>query len=350
MPQIIEIEEFLKLGATFPTVDVRSPGEFTHGHIPGAKSLPAFSDDERAQIGTLYKQKGQDPAIALGEKLVQPKLALMRDEIKSLSVDNKILVHCWRGGLRSMKMAEYFEQAGVTAQVLNGGYKTYRRHVLNSFGSKLNICLLAGETGSGKTEILKHLAASGEQVIDLEEIASHRGSAFGAIGMKPQPTVENFENRLYNEIKKLDPDKRVWVEAESRSIGRVFIPELFWEQMHKAKVYRLEIPFEVRVQRLLIDYGKFPKEILQEALDKIKKRLGGLEHKNATEALQRDDVAEFIRFALRYYDKAYSHSHDARGYADVKMCRCEDGDVVSNTRTLLETVRKSLSHTKNPEL
>lgn len=336
MPQIVDIEEFLSLRTTLPIIDVRSPGEFTHGHIPGANSVPAFSDDERAQIGTLYKKKGQAPAIVLGEQLVAPKLEGFRNRIKALSVDSKILVHCWRGGLRSMKMAAYFEEAGVTAQVLEGGYKTYRRHILNSFGNKLNICLIDGETGSGKTDILKALALKGEQVIDLEEIASHRGSSFGAIGMAPQPTVENFENRLYEVMKNIDPGKRVWVEAESRSIGRVFIPELFWNQMHEAKVFRLQLPFEVRVQRLVEDYGKFPIEILLEALDRIKKRLGGLDHKNATEALERGDIAEFIRFALRYYDKAYRHSHDERNYSDVRMCECTDGDPKLNANRLLQ--------------
>lgn len=338
MPQIIDIEEFLKSGVHLPIIDVRSPGEFTHGHIPGANSLPAFSDEERAQIGILYKQKGQQPAIVLGETLVAPKLEGFRRDVKALAVDNKILVHCWRGGLRSMKMAKYFEEAGVTAQVLEGGYKSYRNHVLRFFGNKLNIHLVAGETGSGKTEILKHLSEAGEQVIDLEELASHRGSSFGAIGMNPQPTAENFENRLYNEVKKLDPGKRVWIEAESKSIGRLFVPEPFWQQMRAAKVIRLNVPFEVRVQRLVIDYGTFPKEILQEALDRIKKRLGGLDHKNATDALQRGDMAEFIRFALRYYDKAYNHPHEEGVYADVQMCECADGNPLNNAKRILETV------------
>lgn len=339
MPQTIEIQEFLTSSERIPVIDVRSPGEFQHGHIPGAINIPVFDNEERAQVGTTYKRKGKEPAIALGYEIVGPKLKSFAEMASAHARDGKLLVHCWRGGMRSAKMAEFFEAGGVTTQVLIGGYKRYRNHVLSSFGEKLNICLLAGETGSGKTEILKHLAEAGAQVIDLEELASHRGSSFGAIGMNPQPTVENFEHLLFNALKKIDPKKRLWLEAESRSIGRVFIPAAFWDQMQAAPVYRLQVPFEVRVQRLVIDYGSFPKEILQEALDRIKKRLGGLDHKNATEALQCGDVAEFIRYALRYYDKAYDHPHKEGRYADVKMCKCEDGDPASNARVLLESTK-----------
>lgn len=338
MPETIEIEHFLQLGTSIPIIDVRSPGEFQHGHIPGAINIPVFNNDERAQVGTTYKRKGKEQAIALGYEIVAPKLQSFAEMAAARARDGRLLVHCWRGGMRSAKMAEFFEAGGVTTQVLVGGYKKYRNYVLSQFGEKLNICLLAGETGSGKTEILKYLAGAGEQVIDLEELASHRGSSFGAIGMNPQPTAENFENNLFNAVKKLDPTKRLWLEAESRSIGRVFIPAPFWEQMQAAPVYRLQVPFEVRVQRLVIDYGSFSKEILQEALDRIKKRLGGLDHKNATEALQSGDIAEFIRFALRYYDKAYDHPHKERGYANVQMCRCEDGDPKTNAELILRTV------------
>lgn len=336
MAEIIEIEEFLENSERIPIVDVRSPGEFVHGHIPGAINIPVFDDEERAQVGTTYKQKSREKAIELGLKIVGPKLAGLKEQAIAASIDGKILVHCWRGGMRSGKMAEYFEEAGLSAQLLVGGYKTYRHHVLESFANKLNIVLLAGETGSGKTEILKHLADAGEQVIDLEEFASHRGSSFGAIGMNPQPTAENFENNLFVALKKIDPTKRLWLEAESRSIGRIFIPAPFWEQMQAAPVYRLQVPFETRVQRLVIDYGSFPIEILQEALDRIKKRLGGLDHKNASEALQRGDIAEFIRFALRYYDKAYDHPHKEREYKNVKMIPCEGGDPGMNAKLLLD--------------
>ncbi len=338
MPETIEIEEFLKNSKHISIVDVRSPGEFEHGHIPGALNIPVFDNEERAQVGTIYKKKGKELAIALGYEIVGPKLKSFADLARTHSRDGKLLVHCWRGGMRSGKMAEFFEAGGVTTQILNGGYKTYRNHVLTHFGDKLHICLLGGETGSGKTEILKQLAAAGEQVIDLEELASHRGSTFGAIGMNPQPTVETFENNLFSAISKIDPKRKVWIEAESRSIGRVFIPAPLWEQMEAAPFYRLQVPFEVRVQRLVIDYGNFPKEILQEALDRIKKRLGGLDHKNASEALQTGDMAEFIRMALRYYDKAYIHPLEKRKLEEVISVPCESGDPEANAKRILEII------------
>lgn len=340
MPEILEIEPFLELAESTPIIDVRSPGEFRHGHIPGAINIPVFDDEERARVGTLYKQKGQEAAIQLGLQIVEPKLLSMAKQAMSAAKDGQVLVHCWRGGMRSASMCDLFETAGLGTHLLQGGYKTYRRYVQASFAQPTSLRLLAGETGSGKTEILKELAKAGEQVIDLEEIASHRGSSFGAIGMQPQPTVEQFENLLYDEWKKVDRSKPLWLEAESRSIGRVFIPPALWEQMLRAPVYRVQVPFEVRVQRLLVDYGHFPKEILREALDRIHKRLGGLDYKNAMAALENGDLAEATRLALRYYDKAYDHPHKERDYANVQMIPCEDGDPVKNAGLLINLLKK----------
>lgn len=332
----------MKLGTTIPVIDVRSPGEFAHGHIPGAINIPVFDDEERARVGTCYKNKGQEPAIALGLEIVEPKLLDMAKAALAVARNSEVLLHCWRGGMRSASMADLFETAGINTHLLKGGYKTYRRYVLDGFAKKFNIRLVAGETGSGKTEILKALAEAGEQIVDLEEIASHRGSSFGAIGMNPQPTVENFENQLFATFRNLDPGRPVWLEAESRSIGRVFIPDPLWQQMLAAPVFRVQVPFEVRVQRLITDYGHFPKEILREALDRIKKRLGGLDYKNAMEALDRDDLAEATRLALRYYDKAYDHPHKVRDYANVQMIPCDDGDPFRNAQLILQAASKRI--------
>lgn len=337
MPTIIEIDEFLALGAQFPTVDVRSPGEFEQGHIPGAVNIPVFSNEERAKVGTLYNQEGHDKAYSEGLQIVGLKLAKFIEIAQKTAVNGQMLVHCWRGGMRSSSMAELFESAGLKTFLLKGGYKSYRNHVLTSFDLPLDIRIVGGETGSGKTEILHALRDMGEQIVDLEQLASHRGSSFGALGMKSQPSFEHFENTLLAELKKLDPTKRVWIEDESRSIGRVYIPAPFWARMEAAPIYRVHIPFEVRVQRLIIDYGNFPKDILKDGLDRIKKRLGGLDYKNALEALENGDLATATELALRYYDKAYNYPHEQKNYKGIKMIECESGDPRANAKKILES-------------
>lgn len=337
MPVIIEIDEFLSLGSAFPIVDVRSPGEFEQGHIPGAVNIPIFSNEERANVGTLYKQEGHDKAYSAGLQIVGPKLAQFVEIAQKTAIDGKILVHCWRGGMRSSSMAQLFESAGLKTWLLKGGYKTYRNHVLGAFDLNLDIRIVGGETGSGKTEILHALRDLGEQIIDLEQLASHRGSSFGSLGMNNQPTFEQFENSLLSELKKLNPSRTVWIEDESRNIGRVYIPAAFWVHMEQAPVYRVHIPFDIRVERLIKDYGNFPKDVLKAALDRIKKRLGGLDYKNATEALENGDLAGATKLALRYYDKAYDYPHQQRNYKGVKLVECESGDPEANAKKILQS-------------
>lgn len=338
MPEIIDIEEFLRLRESTPIVDVRSPAEFEQGRIPDANNIPVFSNEERAEIGTLYKQKGQELAMQRGLEIVEPNLLKMA-EIGLKTAENKeLLVHCWRGGMRSASMAELFETAGIKTRLLKGGYKAYRQYVRDSFSRKLDLKIVGGETGSGKTEIIGELKKLGEQVIDLEGLANHRGSSYGAIGMAKQPSVEQFENLLFDAVQKIDPTKRVWVEDESRAIGRVFIPEGLWLQMTEAPVYRVEIPFDVRVQRLITDYASAPKELLLAATERIKKRLGGQDYKNALEAFENGDLATATAIALRYYDKAYNWPHEQRKYANVIMCKCANGDPRKNAEIILSII------------
>lgn len=339
MPEIIEIDEFVYLSDQIPVVDVRSSAEFAHGRIPVAVNIPVFSNEERAEIGTLYKQKGPEIAMQRGLDIVEPNLLRMAENGLEIAKNGQLLVHCWRGGLRSSSMAELFETAGIETRLLKGGYKAYRQFVRNSFARKLDLRIVGGETGSGKTEILRQLAEMGEQIIDLEELANHRGSSFGAIGMQPQPTVEQFENILFDAFRKVDPAQRIWLEDESRSIGRVFVPPQLWFQMQEAPVYRIQVPFDTRVERLIADYAGAPKKLLQEALDRIRKRLGGLDHKISTEAFENGDLATATAIALRYYDKAYDHPHKERKYANVLMIPCTDGNPQRNAELILEHAR-----------
>ena len=296
-----------------PVIDVRSPGEFAHAHIPGAVNIPLFDNDERAQVGTRYKQAGKDHAVLMGLEFVGPKLADFVKQAKKLNPQNReVLVHCWRGGMRSGSFAWLLDTAGLTASTLVGGYKAYRNLVLDSFAEPQNIIILGGKTGSGKTDILKELARQGEQIIDLEGLAHHKGSSYGAIGQLPQPATEQFENVLFNEFKSLDSNRRIWLEDESRSIGSCFIPMSLWQQMRLAPVAFVDVPKDKRVTRLVTEYTGIDHTLLVEATERIKKRLGGKVTKDALDALARHDYATVADLTLDYYDKAYLHGLSQR--------------------------------------
>ena len=289
-----------------PIIDVRSPGEFEHGHIPGAFNIPLFSDEERAKIGTVYKQNSQEAAIALGYKYVTPKLEHFITRSQEVAPMGKVIVHCWRGGMRSEAFANHLYGNGfVQVSRIVGGYKAYRNFVLKELENPLKLRVLGGYTGSGKTHILHELIKLNEQVIDLEDIARHKGSAFGGIGQRQQPTVEQFENNLYHEVRKLNPIKTIWVEDESYTIGGVKIPMPFFEQMRNATLYFIDIPGEERIKLLVKDYASCDKQKLADAIHRIAKRLGGLNEKKAIEMLENSDFAEVARITLHYYDKTY---------------------------------------------
>ena len=321
-----EILDLLEKRGTCPLLDVRSPGEYAHGHIPGAISFPLFSDVERAEVGTLYKQDGKEIAMEVGLRIVGPKLATFVKEAKALAPERKVMLHCWRGGQRSGSMAWLLRQAGLEVETLPGGYKAYRHLVQESFESTaLKLVVLGGETGSGKTKILHELVAVGEQIIDLEGLANHKGSAFGFIGEQPQPTVEQFENELFERILALDVSKRVWVENESHSIGRIFIPEAFWTKMRAAPLLIIKIPDDARIENLLEDYVLTDKTDLEVAFQKISKKLGGQNLKIALEALECNDFAAAAKIALWYYDKTYQHGIETSKSPNLKQIAFDHG-------------------------
>jgi len=290
-------------------LDVRTPAEFAQGHIPGARNLPLFSDEERAVVGTIYKQENPDRAFQKGLDFAGAKMSWYVAEAKRLAPGNKVVIHCWRGGKRSSSMGWLLGFTGFEVEILLGGYKAYRRYILHELEMRdARLLILGGKTGSGKTDILKQLVAMGEQVIDLEELAHHKGSAFGDLGQAPQPSVEQFENNLFEAFSHLHPAERIWLENESQSIGHVFLPAVFWKKMRASPLIHLEVPFEKRVQKLVGEYGNFSTEQLQAAFEKIKKRLGGQHLKTALEALEKKDLATAAGLALNYYDKSYDHA------------------------------------------
>ncbi len=291
-------------------LDVRSPSEYLRGHIPGAINFPLFSDEERAAVGTAYKQEGKDKAIILGLQFVGPRLAEMVKRALEISPEKELTVHCWRGGMRSSSIAWLLKQAGFQIYILAGGYKAYRHEVQQYLCLPFHYKVLSGPTGSGKTNVLHALKALGEQVIDLEGLAAHKGSSFGALGMQEQPAIEYFENLMVAELLQMDPDKPVWIEDESRKIGKVVLQEAFWNHKIKAPVLRINVPSHLRVSRLVEDYGRFTADELEAGIVRISKRLGPQHAKTALEALKNGDLEEVAQTCLVYYDKAYAYSFE----------------------------------------
>ena len=304
--------------------DVRTPSEYAKGHIPGALNLPLFSDEERAVVGTIYKRQSPRQALLKGLEFAGGKMTWYVREAIARAEGKKIVVHCWRGGQRSGSLSWLLEFAGFEVQVLRGGYKAYRNYIHQTFSEKrLRMVVLGGPTGSGKTRLLQCLEEAGEQVIDLERIAHHKGSSFGALGEAPQPTVEQFENDLFEVFRNIDPGRRVWVENENRAIGRVFMPEGFWEQFRRSPLVEVEIPFEARLQYLVQTYGAFAPGSLKEAFLRLEKRLGGQHCKAAVEALECGDLATAGAIALHYYDKTYTHANSRCAFDPVLQVKAD---------------------------
>lgn len=308
MIQKINIQQYWTNYKNTPLFDVRTPSEYQKGHIPTAINLPLFSDEERAVVGTIYKKQNPQEALLKGLELVGPKLRSLIEQVKNHTEAKSISVHCWRGGKRSGSTAWLLGMAGYQVNSLQGGYKAYRTQVLKNLSIPLpHLVVLGGKTGCGKTKILKALAKQGEQVIDLEGFAHHKGSAFGGIGQREQPSTEQFENNLYEYIRNLDPQKRIWVENESKGIGKVFLPTAFWTQMKAAPLINIELPDAVRLAFLIEEYTVEDIAALKIGFHKIKKRLGGLRYQEAIHLLEQKEVAAAARIALQYYDKSYQY-------------------------------------------
>ncbi len=295
-----------------PILDVRSPGEFAQGHIPGAVSLPLFTDAERAEVGICYKQQGHDQAVELGFALAGGKFAGFIAQAKQIAPDRQLRLHCWRGGMRSEAVAWVLELAGFEVSLLKGGYKTFRRWVLHQFERPKPIVILGGMTGTGKTDILQALWGLGEQVIDLEHLANHRGSSFGALGLPPQPTQEQFENALALAWAAIDARRPVWLEAESRRIGLCRIPDALFTRMEQAWLLEIHRPLAERLAYLVEIYGGFPAAELIAATERIRKRLGGQRTQAAVQHLQAGQPSAAFELILDYYDRTYQYDLQRR--------------------------------------
>lgn len=318
MPDYLPVDHCLKRRQNIPLLDVRTPAEYEQGHIPGAVNLPLFPDEGRAEIGTIYKSQGREVAILRGLELVGPRLRQLVEDAVAVAPDNEVYVHCWRGGMRSEAAAWLLSFYGMKASCVSGGYKAYRQHAVELFNRSLNVVVVGGLTGSGKTEVLQALKDRGEQILDLEEIARHQGSVFGHLGMPDQPTQEQFENDLAQALRHLDPQRLTWVEDESRRIGRIVLPPPLYEAKAAAPVVMIERPREERVDRLVRGYGSAGTDALVEAIKSISKKLGGDRTKEAIGMVVEGRLAEASSVLLDYYDRTYLH---ALGRRDVDVRR-----------------------------
>ncbi|WP_204139486.1 tRNA 2-selenouridine(34) synthase MnmH [Halomicronema sp. CCY15110] len=310
MVKHLEISDFLT--AVGPILDVRSPGEYEQGHMPGAVSFPLFSNDERAQVGTCYKQQGRDAAVELGFDLVGPKLGAIVRQAKAIAPNQILRVHCWRGGMRSGSVAWCLETAGLQVVTLAGGYKAFRHWARQVFSTPRQIIVLGGMTGTGKTQILHALAELGEQILDLEGLANHRGSSYGSLDMPPQPSTEQFENMISDRLAHLDPIRPVWIEAESKRVGTCRVPPELFEQMEAAPTLEVVRPLEERLGILVEIYGQTDRQGLIEATQRIRKRLGGQRTQAAVECLHRGELREVCKIVLDYYDRTYRYDLERR--------------------------------------
>lgn len=353
----ITVEAFLELSKSHLVLDVRSPGEYNHAHIPLAFSLPLFNNEERKVVGTTYKQESREKAIKVGLKYFGKKMVKMVEEVDELVARHKasdkttydsglktnatVLVHCWRGGMRSAGVAWLLDLYGFKVYTLIGGYKAYRNWVLQQFTREYNINIIGGNTGSGKTRVLKELQKKNELIIDIEGIANHKGSAFGNIGLPKQPSQEMFENLFAEQLSTISSlSSTVWMEDESQRIGDVNIPTRLFRYMRTRPVFFLDIPFEERLDHIVEEYGKLEREKMVNAIIRIQKRLGSLEAKNAVNHLMENNIKDCFRILLKYYDKWYEKSMQLRENWQILVSKisCKKCDASGNAKLLQEMI------------
>jgi tRNA 2-selenouridine synthase len=336
----IDIYNFLEQAKHIPVIDVRSQSEFMTGHIPGAFNIPLFDDKERETVGIIYKKEGRRKAILQGLELAGKTMTLKLLDALKIAKESQLLVYCWRGGMRSETMAWLFSLGDLNTEVLEGGYKSYRHHILSKLAEKRRNIVLGGMTGSGKTHILKYIRSLDNQFIDLEGIANHKGSAFGALGQLPQPSSEHFANLLYDHWRYLDISKPVWLEDESRNIGTVFMPDDFYNNLQDSPTIVLKMDIKVRLPRLIEEYSVYPSETLKAAIMKINKRLGGNNTKDAINAVDHGDFPKAIEIALRYYDKTYLYGITIKRTGIIMYVETDTDDIETNGNKVLEAAEK----------
>ena len=333
MARSLSCDCFLKAGG--PLLDVRSPGEFARGHLPGAHNLPLFSDEGRAAVGTLYARRGRRAAVRHGLELVGPRLAALAEQAAALAAaEANLRLHCWRGGLRSSSTAWLLETYDLPCILLDGGYKAFRRWLRQALDQPRPVVLLGGHTGSGKTDVLHALRSAGAQTLDLEGLARHRGSSFGGLGQPCQPTTEQFENDIAMALQAASPHRVLWIEAESVQVGRCRIPSELFHQMQQAPLVELQRPEQERLDHLLATYGPMPRQELMEATRRIGKRLGPQRTQQAVEAIAAGNLRRACQVILDYYDRTYAHGLARSPHTPVPLVRTGESSTAVAQRLL----------------
>jgi len=311
---IISFVDTLKLNDPI-YIDMRSPTEYQSGCIPGAVNIPLFDDVERGEVGLIYKSIGAEEANHLGLELVSPKLPEIVQQIREyFKTGRPLIIYCWRGGMRSKAVVSVLELVGISAYQLIGGYKSFRRFILDSLDNLSSlppIVVLCGPTGVGKTLLLSRLATFGIPVIDLEKLANHRGSVFGQIGLGKPQTAQNFDAVLFYELEHLKNAPYIVVECESKRIGNVYIPNIFHQAMQQGKRILAFASMECRVSRLIDEYCTFyhdNKDVIAASLATLSGRLGKVKTQKLLDAFAADEVHDVIHTLLiDYYDPLYGY-------------------------------------------
>jgi len=287
--------------------------------MPNSINIPIFNNEERSVVGKKYKISGREIAVREGFKIIENKIDKLLKEfilikkeflistIDNYSNDNNIKIYCARGGMRSQSMLWLLEKFNYPCITLNGGYKTYRNWVLNRFKDKQKIIVIGGKTGTRKTKILNKLKSLDYQILDFESLANHRGSSFGGLGMKEQPTNEQYENLIAENLHKMNKDNFIFVEAESPNIGKNRIPNELFKQMNNSKRIEIIRSESIRIKELINTYSKYQKNDLKESVLKISKRLGPQRTKSAIVSIDNEDWENVCKSVLDYYDRCYEH-------------------------------------------
>lgn len=314
-------------------IDARSPAEYALDHLPGAINCPVLDDEERRIVGTTYVQTSAFEARKIGGAMVARNIARHLDELfRDKPKDWRPLVYCWRGGMRSGSFVNWLRLVGWDAQQLKGGYKAWRAHVIEQIAARapqLDLRVLCGPTGSAKTQLLQALAERGEQVLDLEDLAAHRGSVLGGVPGREQPSQKGFETQLMQRLAGFDLGRRVWIEAESRRIGRITVPEPLLQRLRTSPVIEIAATPEARLAYLLRDYawlGDDPQGLAD--------KLGSL-HEHCPRdvlaqwqawALARELPPLFAALMAQHYDPLYARSQGRHLQAlpDAQRVACSD--------------------------
>lgn len=301
------------IGGSYLMIDVRSPGEFESETIPGALNIPVFTDEEREFIGTTYVQESIDKAKQLGVEAAAKKLPQIYEQISKLDKEyNNLIFFCARGGFRSLTVSSLFRAIGINAIRLDGGYKGYRKYInenLPNLVEEVKFVVLYGNTGSGKTEILKHLREMGMEVLDLEGCANHRGSLLGGVGLGHPNTQKMFESLIYETLKNRKSNV-IFTEGESKRIGRVIMPEYLFKAIKSGENININTPMYIRVDNILKDYVSETDDELIKALSRLKEHIGERNVDRFTEMIKVHDYKPVIEeLMIKYYDPMYEYKN-----------------------------------------